>query len=63
MSVCDGDSGGGLYFKSGDGRFYVRGIVSLTSKTPAAQCALNKYALYTKVSMYLEWIQKITRRT
>ncbi|KRT86937.1 Trypsin, partial [Oryctes borbonicus] len=29
-NVCRGDSGGGLYFESGNKRYYVRGIVSIT---------------------------------
>lgn len=62
FNVCSGDSGGGFFFKSPDDRFYVRGIVSLTVKNDAGGCRSNKFALYTKVSKYLLWMQNITRR-
>lgn len=62
MNVCEGDSGGGLYFQSDDKRYYVRGVVSLTGKTIAGTCELRNYALFTKVSKYLPWIETITRR-
>ncbi|GJQ69600.1 hypothetical protein Trydic_g6694 [Trypoxylus dichotomus] len=62
MSVCKGDSGGGLFFqRKSDSIFFVRGIVSI-SPTSTAGCNSNHYSLYTKVSKYLQWIEDKTRR-
>ncbi|KAK9758575.1 Trypsin [Popillia japonica] len=60
-SVCSGDSGGGLFFRSQPTTFYVRAVVSLAPRSQVG-CDSNHYALYTKVSKYLNWLQTITRR-
>ncbi|XP_047453842.1 complement C1r-A subcomponent-like [Mugil cephalus] len=51
---CQGDSGGPFTF-SENGRFWVAGIVSW-----GIECGLSEtYGVYTKVSNYLDWINKI----
>lgn len=61
-SVCSGDSGGGLYFQEAFSlSYYIRGVVSLAPRNPSG-CDSNHYALYTKVSKYLQWIEKVTLR-
>lgn len=62
-SVCDGDSGGGLVFKSG-GLWYLRGIVSVglgeTLTGGTRSCNSYSYSLYTRISSHLAWIQDVT---
>ncbi|KAK2588709.1 hypothetical protein KPH14_001599 [Odynerus spinipes] len=64
-SVCDGDSGGGLVFKTG-GLWYLRGIVSVglgqTISGGTRSCDSHSYSLYTRVSNHLSWIQDIIFR-
>ncbi|EZA52823.1 hypothetical protein DMN91_001794 [Ooceraea biroi] len=61
-SVCDGDSGGGLVFKT-DGLWFLRGIVSVSLGTikegGSIRCDNNLYSLYTKISSHIAWIQEV----
>ncbi|XP_011705943.1 PREDICTED: uncharacterized protein LOC105461159, partial [Wasmannia auropunctata] len=61
-SVCDGDSGGGLVFKTNN-TWYLRGIVSVSLGTiqdgGIAHCDNNLYTLYTDVSRHISWIQEV----
>ncbi|XP_011252069.2 modular serine protease [Camponotus floridanus] len=61
-AVCDGDSGGGLVFKTNN-LWYLRGIVSVSlgtiSEGGTGHCNNNLYTLYTQVSYYIEWIQNV----
>ncbi|XP_043266690.1 modular serine protease-like isoform X2 [Venturia canescens] len=61
-SVCDGDSGGGLVFKTG-GLWYLRGLVSIglgaTVSGGTRSCDSHAYSLYTKISSHIEWIQDV----
>lgn len=62
MSVCLGDSGGGLIFpKSGttgaNTVWQLRGIVS-NSVSRGDSCDPNKYVIFTDASKYLDWIAK-----
>ncbi|XP_050449027.1 modular serine protease-like [Cataglyphis hispanica] len=61
-SVCDGDSGGGLVFKT-NGLWYLRGIVSVSLGTilqgGSAHCNNNLYSLYTQISSHIDWIQNV----
>lgn len=52
--VCNGDSGGGLFVKSGD-VFYLKGIVS-ASLIKDSQCDVSNFALYTNVIKFIDWI-------
>lgn len=59
IGVCEGDSGGGLVFRKTDlhrNRYYLRGIVS-TAPQVNGSCNEYKYAFYTKVSTYLNYIK------
>ena len=55
MSVCKGDSGGGLVSKYDD-RYYIIAVVSLAPQAPSAEggCNSQTYGLYTSFSYYLE---------
>ncbi|XP_024873756.1 modular serine protease-like [Temnothorax curvispinosus] len=61
-SVCDGDSGGGLVFKTND-LWYLRGIVSVSLGTikegGSFHCNYNLYSLYTELSRHISWIQDV----
>ncbi|XP_070504773.1 transmembrane protease serine 9-like [Chironomus tepperi] len=52
--VCDGDSGSGVYVKH-NGRTYLRGIVS-SSLSTVYECDVNKYAVFTEVTKFYDWI-------
>lgn len=60
-SVCNGDSGGGLHFLiKGTGRWCLQGIVSLSPrKQSSSYCDPFKYTVFTKVGIYVKWIQHI----
>lgn len=60
-TVCNGDSGGGLYFER-NGVWHVGGIVSFTAPRSAgnSKCDLKSYAGFTKVYYFLPWIRKVT---
>ncbi|ENN81797.1 hypothetical protein YQE_01804, partial [Dendroctonus ponderosae] len=61
MSVCRGDSGGGLVFRASNNRYYLLGIVSLAHsflQNNQQSCDIQKRALFTDVSKYKEWVLK-----
>lgn len=54
--VCTGDSGGAL-FTSKHGKFYLRGIISVSLFDKVKQeCDNNNYAVFTDVSKFTTWI-------
>ncbi|XP_043498472.1 clotting factor C-like [Polistes fuscatus] len=59
-AVCDGDSGGGLVFQSGN-LWFLRGIISLSlDYIPSGGtviCDSHSYTLYTRISNHIKWIQ------
>ncbi|XP_043498464.1 sushi repeat-containing protein SRPX2-like [Polistes fuscatus] len=59
-AVCDGDSGGGLVFRTGNQSF-LRGITSLslgrTLTGGTTICDSNSYSLHTLISNHIKWIQ------
>lgn len=61
-SVCNGDSGGGLFFKR-DNIWYLGGIVSFSESRASNKklCYTDGYGAFTKVYKYVSWIQKITK--
>ncbi|XP_055603931.1 serine protease 53-like [Uranotaenia lowii] len=59
-SVCLGDSGGGMYFNTGD-HYELRGIVSFSGKTPEGSCDVDKFAVFTNVAHFYPWISRLTR--
>ncbi|GLV42225.1 uncharacterized protein CBL_03811 [Carabus blaptoides fortunei] len=53
---CLGDSGGGLYIIR-DGRWYLRGIISVSVGDNTLQtCDVDTYSVYADTSQYLNWI-------
>lgn len=48
-----GDSGGPLQIRGDSGKYYIVGIVSY-----GAGCATKTPSVYTRVSSYLDWIEK-----
>nr|XP_019932151.2 chymotrypsin-C-like [Aedes albopictus] len=58
-TVCNGDSGGGLFFDNG-GAWYLGGIVSygMQSDDDPTRCRENGYAIFIDVQLYLDWISK-----
>ncbi|XP_032688975.1 modular serine protease-like isoform X2 [Odontomachus brunneus] len=64
-SVCDGDSGGGLVFKTG-GLWYLRGVVSVSLGSiqhgGSTHCDNNLYSLYTRISSHIGWVQDVIEK-
>ncbi|CAD7678328.1 unnamed protein product [Nyctereutes procyonoides] len=56
ISSCNGDSGGPLNCQAENGRWEVRGIVSFGSGLGCN--TLKKPTVYTRVSAYIDWINK-----
>ncbi|XP_065079320.1 uncharacterized protein LOC135702217 isoform X2 [Ochlerotatus camptorhynchus] len=56
-SVCNGDSGGGMYIFQNNG-WILRGVVSFAAIRDGTNlCNLYSYAAFTNVPYYTEWIQ------
>ncbi|XP_055599194.1 serine protease 53-like [Uranotaenia lowii] len=60
-TVCNGDSGGGLFVKHRNS-WHLMGIVSFIKKRPDTTnfCATDSYAGFTNVTDYIPWIKNIT---
>ncbi|KAG4079873.1 hypothetical protein HA402_015004 [Bradysia odoriphaga] len=57
--VCNGDSGGSISFQEND-VYYIRGIVSTTvSRGEDGLCDTKEYVIFTDVTQYLPWIEKV----
>ncbi|XP_063923280.1 uncharacterized protein LOC135137524 [Zophobas morio] len=60
MSVCKGDSGGGLVFKFNE-RFHISGVVSLgptSSRSTTYSCDSQQYGLYTNISQHKKFLRE-----
>ena len=60
MDSCQGDSGGPLLLRDGnlaDEPWYLIGIVSFGT----SNCGIGAPAVYTKITNYLDWIEKNLR--
>ncbi|XP_018569615.1 limulus clotting factor C [Anoplophora glabripennis] len=59
MSVCTGDSGGGLAFRyREDNRYYIHGIVSLSHQIEG-MCNIQQNSLYTSVAYYYDFVDRL----
>uniref|UniRef100_A0A336LU43 CSON004787 protein n=1 Tax=Culicoides sonorensis TaxID=179676 RepID=A0A336LU43_CULSO len=57
-SVCNGDSGGGMFFQE-NGLWTLRGLVSFSSvREDRDVCNPKNYVIFTDVAKYLDWIEK-----
>lgn len=57
-SPCNGDSGAGLTVLRSDGRYQLKGIVSIGSRKKSTDhCDPHQYTIFTKVGMYVKWIE------
>ncbi|XP_070492244.1 serine protease gd-like [Chironomus tepperi] len=56
-SPCNGDSGGAFAMKNDDGKYYFRGIVSAGIRGDSYSCDNTKYAIFTDVAQYTDWIK------
>lgn len=61
VDSCYGDSGGPLLLPTGTGSYEQAGIVSFGPPSGCAQP--NAFGLYTRVSAYYDWIQRMTDLT
>jgi hypothetical protein len=57
VGPCVGDSGGGLMVRE-NGKYYVRGIVSVSLRGPDG-CDLENFVVFTDVAKYIQWIDNI----
>ncbi|KYN08346.1 Limulus clotting factor C, partial [Cyphomyrmex costatus] len=59
--VCNGDSGGGLVLQRPNSSVWeIHGVVSVSPRKLGTNiCDPNFYAVFTKVSMYVNWIHEI----
>lgn len=53
---CTGDSGGGFFVKF-RGVWTLKGMVSVSPFKSTGECDVNRFALYTKVTDYADWIR------
>jgi len=64
--VCNGDSGGGQYFRAsvrGTTRWYVQGLVSYgVPDSKPGSCASSQYAIFTRVGRYGDWLLRTMSR-
>lgn len=57
-SVCNGDSGGGMFFEQ-NGVWRIRGLVSFSSvREDRDVCNPENFVIFTDVAKYLDWIKK-----
>uniref|UniRef100_A0A182STS5 Peptidase S1 domain-containing protein n=1 Tax=Anopheles maculatus TaxID=74869 RepID=A0A182STS5_9DIPT len=63
VSVCNGDSGGGIFFEFSDS-WYVRGVVSfMPLRENIGLCDGTKYTVFTDVAKYRDWIAQFINPT
>lgn len=57
--MCKGDSGGGLFLKEQDNRYYIRGVVSLAkAKESTSDCDPKSFVIFTDVAKFIDWIKE-----
>jgi secreted trypsin-like serine protease len=64
--VCNGDSGGGQYFRAlvrGSTRWYIQGLVSYgVPDSKFGTCSSSQYAIFTRVGRYGDWLVRTLSR-
>ncbi|XP_001868168.2 clotting factor B [Culex quinquefasciatus] len=62
-TVCNGDSGGGLFTEEDDGSWTLRGVTSFTVQRGwnDSSCSLKDYSAFVNVARYLEWIRYVVQ--
>lgn len=55
-------SGGGFFTKSGSSAWHLRGIVSSSLFDSDGRCDVTKYAVFTNVVKYTDWVRKIVEK-
>lgn len=57
---CNGDSGAGWLLKRGDGKWYLRGVVSSSLTDPDRNnlCDLKNYVVFSDTARFTYWIKK-----
>ncbi|XP_019881235.1 uncharacterized protein LOC109609057 [Aethina tumida] len=60
-AVCEGDSGGALIYRQSNGRYYVRGIVSISPRLQGS-CDIDQYSLFTDVLKFKMLISRTILR-
>lgn len=63
-TVCNGDSGGGLFTEEEDGRWTIRGVISFTALRGwnDSSCSLTDYAAFVNVAYYGDWIRYVMEK-
>ncbi|XP_019878034.1 proclotting enzyme isoform X2 [Aethina tumida] len=68
-SVCNGDSGGGMFFRipgrnGEEGSWQIRGLVSIGvgNQGYRSVCESNEYTVFTDVAQYLDWIANTIKK-
>lgn len=58
-SVCNGDSGGGMFFESPSNQWQIRGLVSFSAvREDRDTCNPKSYVIFTDLAKYLDWIHE-----
>lgn len=59
-SVCNGDSGGGMYFTKNDDAdvWQIRGLVSIGVALQGKTCNPSHYVIFTDLAKHLDWIKE-----
>ncbi|KRT85154.1 Trypsin [Oryctes borbonicus] len=58
---CNGDSGGGFMMLR-NGRWTLRGVVSMSIADQGRRCDLSQYLVFTDVSKFYDWILEIVKQ-
>jgi secreted trypsin-like serine protease len=61
-NICYGDSGGPLMQYNNNKKWYIYGVSSLALAFQNYSCNPYKPSYFTKISYYLDWIQKNTHK-
>lgn len=57
---CSGDHGSGIFIKV-DGIYYLKGLLSTGPITSFGQCETSRYAMYTNIHKFTDWIKLKTQ--